>query len=348
MRHLLAGLLTIFLTVCGIIGCAPPEEGFTGDDDFIDVEYSNDEKSITLYLEGSSPRTNKSRALTKNLAQIGYDYCEVVFQSGGVVTRTSWERGQSAAIRGVPRVAYPTDTVGADGTNAVLFVGKKSDKTLLAVGLISANYDDKGEAETPGVLTDHTASVTFALKALEASASTTEVDSAFSGGTLASVTESGRTLPMHIIDFDPLAAIQTPVPISYTLNDGINPYLPGVIVSAAPTAGFKNARVALGGGIYYDFPTSASATVTAGFSAGEVTKSYENDLVLTVTPTSVGYTGLVFKVPVHALTSDPSTVDASAAVDWFIRHGFGTNILDLDEGTENAGGALLLSIEDVP
>jgi len=50
-------------------------------------------------------------------------------------------------------------------------------------------------------------------------------------------------------------------------------------------------------------------------------------------------------VPVSALTDSPSTVDTTVtAVKWYIRHGFGTNLYDLDEGNGNAGGSLLLCV----
>jgi len=366
MKRLLAGLITIFLTVCGIIGCAPPpEEGFAGNDDFTNVVYSNDGKGITLYLEGAVPRAEASRALSRDLAQFGHDYYEVVFanEDNTIVTRTSWERGQSAAIRGVPRgVEYSTGSITPGQYNAVLFVGKKSDKTLLAVGTIIAFTDDEGNstditAGSGATLTEHTVSVTFGLKALEASAHKPElpiVEKSFtSSNANPSIVGTQTSNPKQLPAYD--IPVSSTVEILYSLDSGvlgIQPYLDGIIVAAAPEADLIPPCTIKGGSVFEFSPAAADTNVSASFNGSltisdSIGDSYKNDLKITITTgINIGFGGLVFKVPVVALTSDPSTVDGTAAINWYIRHGYGSNILDLDEGIGNAGGALLLRIVD--
>jgi hypothetical protein len=103
------------------------------------------------------------------VAKIIHDYYEVVFWNNNplVVARTAWEIGQSAGIKGV--------YTGPDGTGysylpsngywqgcACLFAGRKTDRTLLAVGLLT-HIDGRAGAETNFTISSSTKSVTFTL-----------------------------------------------------------------------------------------------------------------------------------------------------------------------------------------
>jgi len=143
-------LIVLFFVTCD--GFLPKD----GDEvEYTDVVYSEDGTQITLYLDGVGvPKTRSQRAITRDLAKMAYDYFEVVFitldaSSDPVAARAQWELGQSAGISGIVReptgkkgqdykwevnaTNYPT---GKDANVALMFVGKKDDKTLLGVGQI--------------------------------------------------------------------------------------------------------------------------------------------------------------------------------------------------------------------
>ena len=159
----LTAILILFLSTC-----------FPGPDDyeefvlpdFTDVEYSPDGGYVTIYLDGSAPVRN-SRAINLKWAQIGYDFFEVAFMSGSTVVRSVWETGHAAGISGVVReVDYASAIPGGAGSaSAILFVGKRSDKTLLGVGRVRGT-DDGGYGVT--TITANTKAVTFEVAAIDA------------------------------------------------------------------------------------------------------------------------------------------------------------------------------------
>jgi len=153
-------ILVLFLAACGGEMSGAPTSGGV---EYTDVEYSADGKSITLYLDGVGvPVTAAQRALTRDLAVMSHDYFEVIFQSGTTRARASWEIGQNAGIRGVERSAPGVDYAAVSGaTAAVIFVGRKSDMTLLGVGhVIHVNRS------TGTILGPTSRSVTFQVVAI--------------------------------------------------------------------------------------------------------------------------------------------------------------------------------------
>jgi hypothetical protein len=159
-----AAILILFLSTC-----------FPGPDDyeefvlpeFTDVEYSPDGGSVTIYLDGSAPVRN-SRAINLKWAQIGYDFFEVAFYHSTTGTvRTVWETGHAAGVSGVARgFDYASATVPAAPVGqgaAILFVGKRSDKTLLALGKLTSVSNGPGTT-----VTADTKSVTFSVAAIDA------------------------------------------------------------------------------------------------------------------------------------------------------------------------------------
>jgi len=148
-------LLVMFFVTCDDfipLPFGPSEEKV----EYTDVEYSEDGSAITVYLDGIGvPVTKAQRAITRDLAKMAYDYFEVVFVgktpgSSQVVARSQWELGQSAGISGVERdvdyrwdpannyVTTPPPAAATDVANvALMFVGRKDDKTLLGVGQIA-------------------------------------------------------------------------------------------------------------------------------------------------------------------------------------------------------------------
>ena len=132
--------------------------------------YSPDGTQVTLYLDGVGvPVTQQQRAITTDTAKMAHDFYEVAFlRSYYVVTRARWEIGQSTAINGVytgPDGAgysyFPSWGYGEGGV-ACLFAGRKTDRTLLAVGMFT-HIDGRSVAEANYTINSLTKSVTFTL-----------------------------------------------------------------------------------------------------------------------------------------------------------------------------------------
>jgi len=190
-----AALISLLITC---IPLGPPDDYEEYEDIYTDVEYSEDGSYVTIYLDGSAP-VRQSRAITKGLAILGHDLFEVAFayknNSGQVtVARAVWEVGHAAGITGVyregavdysqvVRVSGGSPVMPNDSGSAILFVGKKSDRTLLAVGRV-AQVDGIGDryatipVPIPNI-TRETKTVTFEVAALRAGVSTTKTLSSF-------------------------------------------------------------------------------------------------------------------------------------------------------------------------
>jgi len=165
-----------------------PETGGEDPGDYTDVIYdyvgSGDNirvKSVTVYLDGTKVRAPAGqRALGLEAARLSHNFFEAIFLTGtyasNVVTptsvaRASWKIGQPAGISGVNR---NLTTTGTDFGNvdpaaitsslgaATVFVGKDSNKTLLAVGWLT---HVEGVAGTT-VIDSNTTNVTFTVAPL--------------------------------------------------------------------------------------------------------------------------------------------------------------------------------------
>jgi len=162
-------ILAVFIPACGL----DPDISQNNNTPY-DFDTDNKLTGVTLRLDDSRAAVNpgSSRALSNAAAKTNYDFFEVVFftkvDSVNVIVRTSWNIGESCFISGVPRnVNYSSadpDNADTPGNGAaVLFIGRKNSKNLLAVGLIS-HID--GEPNT--VINTTSASVTFTIHSLEA------------------------------------------------------------------------------------------------------------------------------------------------------------------------------------
>jgi len=160
----------------------PDEEEY--EPTYTDVVYSDDGRSVTIFINGTTPvLQNESRALSRDLAMAGHDYFEVAFwhPHTDTIARASWGMRDAAGISGVYRTSggidyrFVSDNSASSGTAvpltsaqgaAILFVGKKSDKTLLAVGKLVAV--DNGSGNIPStMITADTISITFQVDALK-------------------------------------------------------------------------------------------------------------------------------------------------------------------------------------
>jgi hypothetical protein len=178
---LLISIVLLILTTCKNFA---PGGGGDYDPDgitYTGVTYSPDGRSVTIYLDGTTvPMTNRqARGLSRELAIQGHDYFEVAFlyrvssdPNGDIIARASWELMKDAHVSGVygkgkgdtqninyQAVVRPaSDGLGA----AILFVGKKTDKTLLGVGRLSHVDGNPGYEINSG-----SKSVTFTVDALK-------------------------------------------------------------------------------------------------------------------------------------------------------------------------------------
>ena len=343
----------VFFSSCVFSADYPPPDD---DDNFTDVVYSSDGKSITIYLEGGVPVTSQSRALNTNLARMGHDFFEAVFFGGDgqPTARASWEIGQSARISGVPSVNYGT-AIDSDPTKpaAIIFVGRSSCRTLLAVGTISSTNGTGSD----GDLTDNTiTSVTFAVSALDAGTGgagfprTTSSYTALNSSSLtyaaltvnlsAAASPPVKMLPLHVISEDDETQMR------FTVG-GINDYLAGVRIAGngsveqrtPPRFIAQNNRIALD---VTPLATAVSASMPALTAESAFTGYFDIDITPEASnPNRSGFFSLTFQVPVYAVNQQSSS-SGNPAVNWFIRPCFGQYRYDLDDGTNGLGGSVLL------
>jgi hypothetical protein len=147
----------------------PVNDTVVDDPDIPDVLISDDWRFITIYLDGAhlnvdatpAPSTptaaaeNKlaasSRNMTPDTARMGFDFFEVFFYSNGEIARAAWEIGTRASVYGIKRdVDYARINLGSLGVGeaAIIFAGRKRDKTLLAVGRVFSVDDAPGATVT--------------------------------------------------------------------------------------------------------------------------------------------------------------------------------------------------------
>ena len=185
---------SLLVTCDGFLDTLQPE----GDVEYTDVEYEvvgakgNERvKSLKLYLrpEGvdedalpgpktygvkkSAEQRRIERALTLEGARMSHDYFEAVFATnvtaGSVsVARAAWEIGQPAGISGVTRNGTDYRSVNPGALPAsVVFVGRKTGRTLLGVGYLTHINNEIIEDSSPLLVVDtNTESVTFTVSAL--------------------------------------------------------------------------------------------------------------------------------------------------------------------------------------
>jgi len=360
----LGALLAFALVTCDGIQDGNTVLGITN------VEYSADAKSVTLYLEGGVPVTKTSRALASDLAKVGHDFFEVVLLADvtatSSITRASWEIGEAAGIKNVIRnVDYDSaDPDNADGTNgaAVLFVGRKTDKALLAIGLLT-HVD--GVLGTEIIST--TTKVTFTVAALVAGAATesTVLASSFITYDDPGMTTSDITTDIKdaVIDKKVFPTYKVPaddtIYATYQIGstdittgvpdvDNIDKYLIGVITESSPVSEFRIPRFPISGNQYKEIRSPwAEKTAVTVLNNSTVGTPFENPIEfrLVTVDGNDGFISLAFSVPVYAI-NDTATADNVNAITWYIKPGFGTNYYNIDDGKGSAGGALLLAVGD--
>jgi len=172
-----AALLALTLTTCDLI------EPGARDDQPLFTEDGRPMVRLSISLGNSS----SSRAMTKGQAQPIVNapdgYYEVAFKDPDPISskiyRTHWNHSDNGGEIAVPKGIYTL------ANQAILFAGRESDKTLLAIGIISAidnvelaNILSPGTANVAEIFSD-TESVTFTLYALESRVTGDKATSSF-------------------------------------------------------------------------------------------------------------------------------------------------------------------------
>jgi hypothetical protein len=368
-------LISNFLCCIFLISActAQPPSVLENDRTVTDVEYSDDWKFITIYLDGAAaPKANNAgRAMTANNARRGFDCFEAVFYSEGSFTSALWEVGDRASIGNVHRTSGGTDysavSVTPSGSCAVLFAGRMVDKTLLAVGkIVSVDGIDTA------IITDESVFVTFELSALEANTSidpekssfltssrafdqpppeNTRVSKANTNVINANIGE--RMFPLYWL---PSGKSEIAAEYCFSLDGSDwSDYNDSIVVAGSGKTDKRLARYPAGNGKYWypvyaaDLKTSVEFTnnKTAGLFLENPLKfkldtSKSVDLINTE---DNGIFSFAFTIPVRALSH-------SADVElWHIRPAFMSYYYNIDTGlTENEltdknnGGAVLLGV----
>jgi len=382
-----AAILASFLLTC-IPGPPDDKEDFVLPE-FTDVEYSRDGGLVTIYLDGSAPVRN-SRALSLENAKLGHDLFEVAFMSGSTIARAVWEKGHAAGVNGVARGVDYTSAVSGGAGSAILFVGKKSDRTLLAVGRLTHVNNGAGNVET-AVISAATRSVTFTVAALKTGVSDDPYASSFTTNarTLGTV-GAGNTYVMPVtigekdfplFNLDPIPTGTKTISASYQFEvasgSAVVPnlfdstYAGGIIrkgpmrvtqaldyPSSTPAKfGWRVPRYPIGDGESEDWATSADSIigipidvdtltpVTPANNNGPITSApaFENPAQFTFGSDAAHNKeafAFSFEIPVYPLTN----IDGRGGTNefsWYIRPGYDSYWLDLDDGLGNGGSILI-------
>jgi len=367
-------VLALFLFTCKPFAFDNYNESDGDEITYTDVVYSQDGKSLTIYLEGTVPITkSQSRAMSLQLAKLGNDFFEVVFayknDSGQLaIARAAWETGKAAGITGVYRTAAGVDysnvrniTTMANGqASAIIFTGKKSDRTLLAVGRLIA-VDGVGSISPPVPtpnITTASKTVTFAVDALEGGTGFSTASSTFltaakdatapytdvsAGNTdLSSILVARNLTPVYIFP----AVDDRDTAANYTVN-GIGGYLNGIILAGPAVATKTKPRHPMGNGDH------DNSTLGIGLESNTVISVTNNQTAGGAFNNVIGFNfrtaladdGMInafyFEIPVYPLSSlvNPGT--------WYIRPGYDSYLKDLDNGNRGTGGAVLFGIGDL-
>jgi hypothetical protein len=368
----------------------PPEEEFAAD-----VVYTDEWKYITIYLDDSNApigvtvdRTTSramtpgfaramtpgiARAMTADTARVGYDYFEVFFYYKGTlatasIARAEWEIGKRASVAGVYRTSRGIDYSATNRTQnpeacAILFAGRRNDKTLMAVGKI-ISVDD----EPTGVIDDRSTFVTFELAALTTNVSTdVELSSLLIGnkGDGLPKPENTDVVNAHIGERDfPLYILKGGLPsikanYIFDIDGDWNDYEDSIILVEEGKIDKRQARYPAGGGMYYyakygeDLTTVVSmANNQKAGDAFEKTIELIFDTRLTVNPPRPEDNGIftfAFSIPVCAI----STISSKNLDDcWHIKPAYASYYYNIDNGItdgrftdKNIGGAVLCGVD---
>ena len=365
--------LIIILTCILHFTCKPdtPEEAEYYDE-YTNVVYSPELNAVTIYLKGRAP---VPRALSRPLALMGCDYFEVNFMdSAGNLTRAEWMAGKIAGVSDLPAGNYG-GIVGA--SSALLFAGK-SDKTLMALGRLTAVDGVNGTT-----ITANSKTVTFTLRAVLASVSSTPANSSFktaandAAGGYQTVNATNTAVTSENIFYTLGTSKTFPCFELERLKPTVNATYEFDLSPPATAPAFNDY------GIFASPPAFAAPGLPvnpverkAPRYTSEDGKSHESILLLDEKTTviltnnnplstdqpyrfrsTVEFTfntmntingsvfSFAFSVPVYALKEVDKDGKKSR---WYVRSSYGPNLYDLDDGTVGMGGGVLIKTGHIP
>ena len=330
--------------------------------DYTDVVYFPEQNAVTIYLDG---HFSVPRALSRPIAMMGCDYFEVNFlDNNNILTRGEWMAGKMAGVSGLTRgISYGNiEPVPGQGS-AILFAGK-SDKTLMAVGRLTAV--DGVSSANPIIAADSKA-VTFTLNAVVAAVSDTPANSSFktaartapytavtAANTVVSYesvfhTEPSKKFPCF--ELERLKTISATYEFKLSSPDrAFNDY--GIFVSppafAAPGLPVnpverKNPRYTLDGGISHEsillLDENTNVLLVNNNTQGDRFESTVRFTFDTTNTVNGSVFSFAFSVPVYALKEQDKDLKTSR---WYVRSSYGPNLYDLDDGTVGMGGGVLI------
>jgi len=361
--------------------CSPFDpDDLKNENKYTNVEYSEDGSSLTIYMNGSAP-VPANRALSNKLAQLGHDFFEVTFLYNDAntyrIARASWELGEPAGVNdvyrtdGVGNIYYNISTplgnttTGIPATNeglVVLFVGRKSDKTLLAVGTLSEINGTAVSASNNRISTT-TTKVKFHVNALKAGVSSESyADSSFQ-------TAPVQTDPVKFLTIGTLPFPHFNVPVSHTTPATYTfDFHTDSLPTSPPTAvnfSFYAPAIRYGAGAaecwnirpQYTLPpnivqnnsefphSSAAGITTTGLPSAGDKFTGQIGFNITTASTDKVICALAFQIPVYAVYKRaPPVSGETEPVQWYIRPGYNMYYRELDNGKSENGGAVLISI----
>ena len=342
-----AGIAVLFALVIVTCDLFPPAE--TGDNNNNLVYEENGQPLVSLAI--GTPNVN--RALTGDLAQAEADYYEVAFYDGTNVYRASWDYTKTGKI-----LVPPANYGGA--ARAILFAGRQLDKTLLAVGIITAiDRDNTGVDATNAMVLESTKSVTFTLDPLKTdvkstSGSTFEITGPVSPDydyttvfpTPTVQNTSSEDIPVFLVP-----AGDSTITATYALDTvgGVfatgNTYNAGIIVQNADTNDPGD-----GGWLHFagvstdqsDFPVLGTGNIS-NLTVSDALPATLNLAIETSTSGTDGFTQFSIAVPVCAI-SDTATTNP---IIWYVRGGLQNGLSDAGNTANSLGGAVLLGVGTV-
>jgi len=342
--------------------------------EYTDVVYSIDGNTVTIYLDGG---VSVPRSLSRPLALMGCDYFEVNFlDDANVLTRGEWMAGKRAGVSGITRgvnYANVTSAPPAGEGSSILFAGK-SDKTLMAIGRLTAVNNGSGNITNPLTITTNTIAVTFTLDAITAAVSDDPANSSFltaaktspyetvsAANTVVSLYNVFHTNPkvFPCFELERLRTVSATYEFKLSSQGNLTAAYPnGIFVSPPafaapglpvdPSSGCpavierKQPRYTAPDGNFHesilllDKETRVTIENNNTNAPFNSTVSFKFD---TTDSVNGSVFALVFSIPVYALKELDKESQRSR---WYIRSSYGPNLYDLDDGTSGMGGAVLI------
>jgi len=348
---------------------------------------------------------NTARAMTPDTARRGFDYFEVFFYYKGTVARAAWELGKRASVMDVYRTTSGIDysltsiyntaggvagsapagqgsigvPVEVSPTNAasILFAGRKSDKTLIAVGkLVSVDTEEPADGDffRDTVVKNSTVFVTFELSPFTANTSADITKSSFltdntgkgspaAGNTnVISALIGERYFPLYIM---PGGKPSINAQYSLGIDGEWSDFNDSIFVMEKGQVDKRQARYPAGGGRYYYAKYPEDQTTVVSMTNNQFTWSrnvadpmklqnpisfvIDTSKTVNTTKQDNGIFSFSFSIPVYPLSSD---IPKDQEDCWYIRPAYTSYYYNIDNGVttgeyndKNIGGAILCAVD---